>query len=193
MIETSGRSEAEDLFRSGIAVDMGGATYWLRPLTMDGAEEWETKIRDVLSAMFGNLGQATGGIDGILGLYRQSVDAQLDALYSYDSLGGKPVLPTRPELRRSASRDDVDVALRKLVKHEFPLLKGMDFIGTWVPTEVREIITRQLIRLLPEPGSPPAPIPPAVLPEPGSPSEPSTNDSSTSTPPTKIRRRSPRR
>jgi hypothetical protein len=178
MIETSGRSETEDLFRSGIAVDMGGAAYWLRPLTMDGVEEWEAKIRDVLSAMFGNLGLATGGIDGILGLYRQSVDAQLDALYAYDELGRKPVLPARSELRRSASRDDVDVALRKLVKHEFPLLKGMDFIGTWVPMEVREIITRQLIKLLPEPSSP---------------SQPSTNDSSTSTPPTKIRLRSPRR
>jgi hypothetical protein len=180
MIETrNGRSETEILSRSGIPVAMGDATYWMRPLTMDGADEWEGKIRDVLTGMFAGLANATGGIDGILGLYRQSVDASLDALYAYDEIGqpdlAKRALPARSILRGTASRDDVDEAVRKLVKHEFPLLKGMDFIGTWVPSEVREIITRQLIRLLP------------------SPSEPSTNGSSMNTPPTRTQRRSARR
>lgn len=186
MIETSpnGRSEADDLFRSGIPIVMGEATYWLRPLTMDGADEWEGKIRDVIGGMFGGLARASGGVDGILGLYRQSVDAQLDALYAYDELGGKPVLPDRFMLRKVASRDDVDVAIRKLVKHEFPLLKGMDFVGTWVPVEVREIITRELIRLLPETKTP-------QVPEPASP--PSGNGSSPSTPPSTIRPKSGRR
>lgn len=171
------RTETEVLSRAGIPVLMGDATYWLRPLTMDGTDLWEGRIREVLTAMFTGLAKASGGMDGILGLYRQSVDAQLDALYAYDDLGGKASLPDRADLRRSASRDDLDEALRKLVKHEFPLLKGMDFIGTWVPAEVRTIITTQLIRLLPEPSL----------------QAPSTNGSSTNTPPTAIRRRSQRR
>ncbi len=174
----NGRTETEILSRAGIPIAMGEATYWLRPLTMDQTDTWEAEIRDVLAAMFGKLATASGGVDGLLGLYRQSVDAQLDALYAYDKLGAgdRPAgLPMRAVLRGSASRDDVDEALRKLVKHEFPLLKGMDYIGTWVPMEVREIITRNLIRLLP------------------SPAEPSTNASSTSTPPSGTRKRSPRR
>jgi hypothetical protein len=175
-VARNGRSESEILTRAGIPVAMGDATYWLRPLTIDGAEQWEGQIQDVLRAMWGKLGSARGGIDGVMGLYRSSVDAELDALYSYDVLGGKPVLPDRVALRMVASRDDIDEALRKLVKHEFPLLKGMDFLGSWVPEKAREIITTHLIQLLPD-----------------SPTAPSTNGSSTSTPPTKIRRRSPRR
>ena len=184
MIETSpnGRTESEIIARTGIPVAMGSATYWLRPLTMDATDEWEVQIRDVLGAMFGKLGKAGGGIDGILGLYRQSVDSQLDALYAYDALGGAPTLPERADLRKTASRDDVDVAIRKLVKHEFPLLKGMDFLSTWVPAEVREIITRQLIRLLPEP-----------VPEAESPLPPSTSGSSMNIQRTGTRLRSGRR
>jgi hypothetical protein len=175
-VARNGRSETEIITRAGIPVAMGDATYWLRPLTIDGAEEWEGQIKDVLRAMWGKLGGATGGVEGIMGLYRQSVDAELDALYAYDVLGGKPVLPDRVALRMVASRDDVDEALRKLVKHEFPLLKGMDFLSTWVPEKAREIITTHLIQLLPD-----------------SPTGPSTNGSSTSTPRTKTPRRSPRR
>ena len=173
---TTERTEVEILTRSGIPLVMGETTYLVRPLTMDGTDEWEVRIRAVLGEMFALLGRAGGGVDGILGLYRGSIDAQLDALYAYDELGGKPVLPDRATLRATASRDDVDVALRKLVKHEFPLLKGMDFLGTWVPTEVREMVTRELIRLLPEPSAP----------------APSSTGSSTNTPAT-IRRRSGKR
>jgi hypothetical protein len=173
-VARNGRSEAEILSRAGIPVAMGDVTYWLRPLTMDGAEDWEAQIRDVLRALWGKLGGAAGGVDSILGLYHSSIDAQLDALYRYDALGGKPVLPDRAALRAVASRDDVDEALRKLVKHEFPLLKGMDFLSTWVPEKAREIITTQLIQLIPD-------------------SAPSLRDSSTNTLRTKTPRRSPRR
>lgn len=176
----NGRTEFDILGQRGIAIEMGDATYRLRPLTMDGTDVWEGQIRDVIGTMFGRLATAAGGVDGILGLYRASIDSQLDALYAYDETGhgDRPmVLPEREVLRRTASRDDLDEALRKLVKHEFPLLKGMDFLGSWVPAEVREIITRQLIRLLPE-ASPQAPSSPA--------SSPTTRDTAT-------RRRSARR
>lgn len=182
----NGRSESDILSRSGIAVAMGTTTYWLRPLSMDGADEWEVRIKDLIAAMFGNLAGAGSGVDGVLGLYRQSIDAQLDALYAYDELGNEAtedrVLPDRASLRKFGSRDDLDEAIRKLVKHEFPLLKGMDMVAKWVPAEVRELVTRELIRLLPEP--PARQEPPLAE---------STSGSSTSIPRTATRRRSGRR
>lgn len=189
-VARNGRTESEILARSGIPVAMGDTTFWMRPLSMDAADEWEVRIKDLIAAMFGKLAMAGNGIDGVLGLYRQSIDAQLDALYAYDELGTEEakdrVLPERSLLRKFGSRDDVDEAIRKLVKHEFPLLKGMDVVAKWVPAEVREIVTRELIRLLPETGPRPEtgqePAP-----------DPSTNDSSTNTPRSATPKRSGRR
>lgn len=182
MLDTAarnGRSESEIIARSGIPIQMGGVTYWFRPLSMDGADAWETQVRDVIGTMFGRLASSTAGMDSVLSLYRATVDGQLDALYAYDDLGhddgSDHVLPERALLRKAASRDDVDEAIRKLVKHEFPLLKGMDFVQQWVPDELRQLISKELIKLL--------------LPDPSQPA-PSTNGSSTNTPRIATRRRS---
>ena len=129
MIDTAsrnGRSETEIIGRSGIAVAMGDATYWLRPLTMDQAEEWERQIVALIGTSLTSLG-GLSGIDGLLGIMRQGVDAMLDALYKYDELGSEtPALPDRFILRKQASRDDLYQALRKLVKHEFPPLTSAE-------------------------------------------------------------------
>jgi len=149
----NGRSEADILARSGLALVLGGTTYYLRPLSMAAAEEWESRIRTLIGDTLGGLGDMSGGIEGLLSIGHTAVAAQLDALYAYDELGttadGLPsALPQRERVFQTASRDDLATALRKLVEHEFPLLRSGSLVSQWIPNDVREIIGRHLIRLL---------------------------------------------
>lgn len=147
----NGRSETEILSRAGIPVTLGDVAYSLRPLTMAKSEEWEGRIRGLISEALGSLGDQGGGVEGILAVVHQSVSAGLDALYAYDELGGVPSLPDREFLFNHASRDDLTGALRKLVEHEFPFLKSAETLSAWLPSEVRTIITNRLLMLAVEP------------------------------------------
>lgn len=155
----NGRSEGQIMARSGIPIVLGDATYALRPLTMAQAEQWEERILALIGENLGRIGGLEGQ-EGLKGLIHASIDGMLDALYAYDELGAQshPALPARATIRSIASRMDVYDALRKLVQHEFPPLNSAQAIGTWVPAEVREIITKRLMLLgmAPEPSTKPS-------------------------------------
>jgi hypothetical protein len=178
MVDTlsrNGRSEVEIIARSGIAVVMGDATYWLRPLTMAQSEKWEERLLALIGDGLAKVGELSGQ-DGLRGIIHTSVDAMLDALFAYDELGraigAVSTFPDRQALMNTASRADAYNALRKLVQHEFPPLNSAEALGNWVPTEVREILTKRILLL----GL--------------SAQEPSTKPSSTNTRGTATRRRS---
>ena len=182
MVDTlsrNGRSEVEIIGRTGIAVAMGDVTYRLRPLTMLQSEKWEERVLALIGEGLLKIGELSGQ-EGLRGIIHASVDAMLDALYSYDDLGrvtgSAPTFPERSVLMALASRTDVYQALRKLVNHEFPPLNSAEALGTWVPAEVREILTKRLLMM----GL-------------GSAPEPSTNSSFTPTRPTATRKRSAKR
>lgn len=172
----NGRSESEILARAGIPLSLGGVTYYVRPLTMAAAETWEGRIRTLIGAALAGLGEHGAGVDAVLAIGHAAVAAQLDALYAYDDLGEQNALPERDYLFNHASRTDLAEALRKLVQHEFPLLRSAETVSAWIPADLREILGRQLLRIAVE-----------------SPLAGSSNDSSTNIPAIATRNRAARR
>ncbi len=113
---------AEDVLSRALRLTLGGKEYVLAVLFIAGNERWREYERKTTAAFVTALeikGQTTRQI---IDAFATQTDLQLDLLYAYDTDCGhrEGVLPPREELKEVLYEDDLNEALKEVVRAANP-------------------------------------------------------------------------
>ena len=113
---------AQDILSRSLRLTLGGEERVLAVLFIAGNERWREYERAQTSEFITSLEIAGNDPRQILAEFGTQVDLQLDLLYAYDTDCGHRVgvLPAREVLKESLYEDELEMALREVVKAANP-------------------------------------------------------------------------
>jgi hypothetical protein len=138
--EQTGRSEAEILARSGLALVLGGEAFLVRPLAIRPEREWQKAVREGIAAKFGGIDALESAAD----LYDYLADVTEDLIgliLAYDETGS---LPDREWIETHASSHEVLDAFLDLMEFTFPFV-GM--AKNLLPEETRQQVMIRILQM----------------------------------------------